>query len=360
MGALLALALAAATATGSLPPPPLELYRVAWHKPLVPMEILEWKPREPAGAGVDPVTGTVVVGSRDGKVRAYGPDGRAMWDFHAGGIFWTAPTVDGATVYAGSDSGVLHALELGTGRERWRYDAQEEIGGGPVVSGGLVYFSTLQDTVFALDARTGAWKWHHRRDPEPGFSVRGAASPAVSGGVLYAGYSDGTVAALDAATGAVRWERRVAPRGDLADVDSTPQISGSRLFVAAYSGAVLALDARTGAVDWEVKAPGACRTLLAGNTLYAVTLTQVIALAPRDGTQIWAVPLQGVPAGPPALAGKWLLVPNTAGLLFLDPASGQLLRYFDPGTGVSAPPTASGSRLYVVSNGGELLALDLR
>ncbi len=361
MTLLLTLALSAANALSALPPALLQLYEVAWHKARVSPGFLEWKPREPAGAGIDPVTGTVVVGTREGRVLAFSPAGTPLWGFDAAGGFWAAPTIDGDTVYAGSQDGRLYAIDLVTGKERWRYEAQgEEIGSSPVLVNGVAYFASLQDTVFAVDAKTGAWRWHHRREPTGKFTIRGAAGPTVASGVVYAAYADGTVAALDAANGSVKWERNVAPKGDFTDIDSTPQLSGGRVYVGAYSGAVLALDAATGKVVWEVKAPGASRVLAAGGTVYAVALGQVLALSPRDGSQLWSVPLGGTPAGDPVLVGNRLLVPNAAALLWLDPASGRKLRVFDPGTGVSARPAVAGRRMYVVSNGGELLALDLR
>jgi hypothetical protein len=36
-----------------------------------------------------------------------------------------------------------------------------------------------------------------------------------------------------------------------------------------------------------------------------------------------------------------------------------VLRVFDPGTGVSGPAGVHGGRVYVLSNGGDLYALDL-
>jgi outer membrane protein assembly factor BamB len=352
---------ALAMAANAVASPGLDrLYSVAWHKPLVTPGLLEWKPRELGGAGVDPATGLAVVGTRDGLLQAFYPDGSPLWDFKASGPFEAAPLVDGDTVYAASGDGRLYALERTSGKQKWRYDAREEMGSRPLVADGLVYVATLQDTVFAIDARTGAWKWHHRRESTGRFTIRGVAGPAVAGGVLYAAYSDGTVAALDAKTGVVHWERNVSPAGDFADVDSTPQISGSRVYVAAYAGAVLALDAASGKTIWQVKAPGACRLQLASGMLLAVTTSSVLALATGDGKQLWSAPLEGVPAGDPTVVRGLALVPNSAGMLVLDVKSGRRVRLFNPGTGVSATPAALGQRLYVLSNAGELFAVDLQ
>ena len=364
----LALALAALTAqastaaskwnAGQLPPAPIRLWTVAWQRHLVPTEMLEWRPQELGGPAVDPVAGLVVVGTRDGWLHAYDADGERMWSFQAAGRFDAPPRVDGDLVYAGSADGRLYAIELATGRLRWKYEAQEEVGTTPVVAGGLVLVMTLQDTLVAVDAKTGAWKWHHRRETREGFTIRGAAAALVSGALAVGAYSDGTVAVLDLLSGTVKWERKVAPLGDFMDVDGL-RVQGGRIFAAAYSGAIYALDLETGSQEWELKTPGASRIAVGPGILVAVTTTQVLGVGIRDGATRWTLPLDGVPVGEPAVQGARAAVPNSKGLLFIDATGGRLLRVFDPGTGISATPAWLGTRLYVLSNAGDLLALDV-
>ncbi len=341
-----------------LPPAPVKLWSVAWQRKLVQSAILEWRPRELGGPAVDPVGGLVVVGTRDGWLHAYDPDGERMWSFEATGRFDAAPRIDTELVYAGSSDGTLYAIELATGRLRWKYDAQEEVGTTPVVAGGLVLIMTLQDSLVAVDAKTGAWKWHHRRETREGFTIRGAAAPLVSGALAIGGYSDGTVAVLDLSTGTVKWERKVAPQGDFMDIDGL-RLQAGHLFAAAYSGAIYALDVQTGQQEWVLKTPGASRLALGPGVLVAVTTTQVLGIGVRDGATRWTLPLEGVPTGDPVVVGGRAAVPNSKGLLFIESSTGRLLRVFDPGTGVSAPAASQGQRLYVLSNGGDLLALDL-
>ena len=356
---LLALVLAAlASPPALLPPAPVRLWTVRWQKQLVAPTALEWKSREAGGPAVDPLGGWVVVGTRDGWLRSFTPEGAVAWELELGGRFDAPPRIEGDTVYAGSSDGRLYAVEMGGGKLRWKYDAQEEVGTTPTVAGGLVLAMTLQDTLIAVDARTGAWKWHHRRELREGFTIRGAAPVLVTGALAFGAYSDGTVAALDLITGAVRWERKVAPQADFMDVDSL-RAQGGRVFAAAYSGAIYALDAQTGQQLWEVKTPGPSRLALASNLLVAVTTTQVLGIGTQEGTIRWTVPLEGVPAGDPVVLGGRAAVPNTNGLLFIDTNKGRLLRVFNPGTGVSATPGWLGDRIYVLSNGGDLLALDL-
>jgi len=357
----LAIALAASPGVeGRLPAAPLHLWSVAWTRQLVGPAFLEWMPSEPGGPAVDPVTGLVLVGTRDGWLHALRPDGTIVWEFRGAGPFDAAPAIEGDTVYAGSSDGRIYAIGIATGKERWRYDAKEELATRPAVARGTVYVSSLQESIFALDAATGAWKWQYRREKPQGFTIRGAASPAVGEGRVFAGYADGTVVALDPATGAVRWQRQVAPRGDFLDVDSLV-LQGGRVYAAAYSGAVVALDAASGDKVWEFAARDATRVAVFPGTVVAVTTSSVHALSPADGSVLWSSPHDGAPRAPPVRAGPWLLVPTGyRGLRVLELATGRPLRLLEPGSGVAAEPAVAGSRVYVLSNGGRLLALDLR
>ncbi len=358
----LALALALAADPGArttLPPAPVRLYRIAWQRAFVAPEALEWKPIESGGVAVDPATGLALFGTRDGWFHAVRPDGSVAWEVQVEASAGP-PAVDGDTVYVGTSGGRLYALAIAGGKTRWRYDANEDLSTRPAVASGSVFVASLQDTVFCIDAATGKWKWHHRREQKgEGFTIFGAASAAVGPDVVYGAYSDGFVAALDPATGAARWERRVAPLDDHLDVDAIA-LDGGRLYAAAYSGAVVALDARTGDAVWTFKAPGAARVIVAPGVVVAVTSGNVYALSPGDGSAVWTTALGGAPAGAPSVAGKWLLVPaGPGGLRWIEVASGRTLRVFDPGPGVSATPAAAKGRVYVLSNGGDLYALDV-
>jgi outer membrane protein assembly factor BamB len=361
---VLALALALALAGAdpgvrtTLPPAPVKLYRVAWERPLVEARALEAAPLELGGVGADPQRGLAFLGTRDGWLHAIRRDGSVAWELHAGGTFGP-PTVEGDTVYAGSADGRLYAVAIPTGKPRWIYDAKEDLSTRPALADGTVLVASLHDTVFAVEAASGTWRWHHRRERKDALTILGAASVQVSGGVAFAAYSDGYACALDVKTGAARWERRVAPAGTHLDVDAL-LVDAGRVYAAAYSGAVLALDGRTGATLWSFDAPGAARLALGKGLVIAVTTTSVHGLSPVDGGAIWTTPLGGSPTGIPAVVGKWLLVPaGTGGLRWMEASTGRLLRVFDPGTGVSSTPGVAPGRVYILSNGGDLFALDL-
>jgi outer membrane protein assembly factor BamB len=180
----------------------------------------------------------------------------------------------------------------------------------------------------------------------------------ISGDLAIGAYSDGSVVALDALTGALRWERKLGPTGSFMDVDAL-RLEGGRLYAAAYSGAVYALDPRTGRQEWELRTPSPVRLASGGGALLAVTATQVLGISPQDGSVRWTLPLDGAPWGEPVLLNGLAAVPNTRSLLWIDTVSGSHIRALDPGTGVAAAAARAGRRVYFISNGGSLVALDL-
>jgi outer membrane protein assembly factor BamB len=361
MGGLTAAALLAlAAAAGTPPPPPTDsLFAVAWRKALVEPYLLEYKPFEPAGPVVDPLTGMVVAATRDGFVQAYSADGKELWYAQLPGPYLAPPAIaDGLVLVAGLD-GRIFAFDSARGDLRWKYSYRQEFGSQPVVVGDLAYFATLEGTVLALETLTGKWKWHFRREPVGKFMILGVGRPAVVDGVLYQGFADGSVVALDALSGAVKWDRKVG-RGDYPDIDSDIQVGKDRVYVASYGGQVVALDRKDGAPVWEAKAPYAYKAVLDGDTYVVVTTTKVFGFDARTGKQLWETPLDGTPLADPVIVKGLILVPNGKGLLVLDRRSGRKVRFFTRGSGATGSPAVLGKRLYVLSNAGELIAIDLR
>jgi outer membrane protein assembly factor BamB len=60
--------------------------------------------------------------------------------------------VSGGTLYAGSEDGYLHAINVGTGKHRWRYRTGGAVRSQILVAGGLVYFGSLDGSVYAVRA----------------------------------------------------------------------------------------------------------------------------------------------------------------------------------------------------------------
>jgi outer membrane protein assembly factor BamB len=153
-----------------------------------------------------------------------------------------AVAADG-TVYVGSSTGELRAVNGTSGRTRWAWAAAGALHASPALTaGGLVVVGSYDHAVYALDAGSGALVWNLTT----GGAV--ASSPALTadGGVVVTSW-DGKVRCLDAATGGLRWAATVGIA-----MDSSPAVddAGRAVYVGAWSGRVHALNASTGAALW--------------------------------------------------------------------------------------------------------------
>lgn len=215
------------------------------------------------------------------------------------------PTVAGDSLFIGSQTGDVMAIDRSTGCVRWTFTTVAEVRTAIVVSDWsdtdvdtpLVFFGDLVGNVYAVDARTGELAWRDRPDPHPSLTI--TAAPALHEGRLYVAFSSlevvaaadpdyecctfrGGVATYDAASGNKLWTgytidedpvvvgknamgtNQLAPSG--APVWGTPVIDPkrNRLYVGtgesysspagSTSDAILALSLDDGAIIWALQA----------------------------------------------------------------------------------------------------------
>ncbi|MGM0492031.1 MAG: PQQ-binding-like beta-propeller repeat protein, partial [Armatimonadota bacterium] len=133
---------------------------------------------EPVAAGT-----TLLVGSNvSDSITAYDTRaGSELWRFYANGPVRFAPVIFEGRVYAGSDDGYLHCLDLDSGEVLWRFHAAPRdryllgnarmintwpVRGAPVVRDGTVYFAAgifpfMGTFIYALDAQSGELQWEN-------------------------------------------------------------------------------------------------------------------------------------------------------------------------------------------------------
>lgn len=198
------------------------------------------------------VEGTVYVGSMDGGLYALNAaTGAQEWRTSLGDAVFTAPAVDGETVYATSitatdDGGPLtnpdgddirsaretrggvHALSAADGSVRWTVDVEDQINGEPAVADGTVVVGPRDGPVYAFDAASGEQRWFF-----PVGHVQ-EGSPAVADGVAY--LASDRVYAVDLASGTELWSYEPAN-----GMDTSPVVAAGIVVAGDHDGYLYAL-----------------------------------------------------------------------------------------------------------------------
>ena len=230
---------------------------------------------------------------------------KLKWAFNLGEVIdaRSQPAVAGGHLFIGTTTGVLYALDPGTGCTYWGFRAANPIRGGVSIGAAkavtAVFFADTAANMYAVNAQTGALIWKVR--PANHYATIATATPRYYKGVVYepfASYEEalgadpkfecctfrGSVVAIDAATGDKIWQtfaiaeaskrtgkspagtQRYGPSG--AGMWASPTIDEHLdvLYVATgdnysdpptdTSDAVLAMDLKTGKLLWSVQLTG--------------------------------------------------------------------------------------------------------
>ena len=177
--------------------------------------------------------------------------GKTVWMATTGStskVFGTNAALAGGNLVAADND--LYAFNAATGSPTWSFKAPPERPGlFPIASdGATIYAGSVTGVTYAIDGATGTIKWRAPVHLGDGVSVY---APYVKDGVVYVGMTGftseptaldtGFVAAVDAATGAIRWVTPL-PRDAL-----VAPFSSSTVDVVETNGVVVATE-RSGGV----------------------------------------------------------------------------------------------------------------
>ena len=334
------------------------------------------------------------VGSSDSGLYALrAADGSPLWRFETVGPVQSEPLFDAATntLYFGSNDGALYKVDADTGRLLWRFSTNAEVSQKPILANNLIYFTNANDSVIAVEPESGKERWVQHHAPALGMEIAGCSGVTVWRDKVYAGFSDGSVAAFDALTGEERWqpvdlsadaESILGDIPEYLDLDTTPApgiVDGTPVvFVGAYAAGIYALDAETGAQVWaNSDVRGATNVLLwkqaahkerGGDSMVperqlvivATGTSGLWALDARTGDEVWRqrLPRGGVTA-PVVFSGALLVSTSKLGLFLVSPLDGGIIDGLDMTNGSASVPAVHGNRAFLLTNGGNLLALEV-
>lgn len=330
--------------------------------------------------------GRVFAASADGIIMAIKPDdGKVIWrkdvrDYYDKSMrpmaFADKSDLITGGVGAGRDiivigtfGGDVIAINQSDGSLAWRSRATSEILAPPQVAGDRVVAQTIDGKVAAYNALDGTRQWVYSTSI-PSLTLRGTSTPIVNGNMVIAGFANGRVAFIDLDKGIAGNDQRVAiakGKSDLerlVDIDGQMVLDGTTLYVASYQGNIIAIDVSNGRVEWNKEASTV--TGLAegfGNIYMSGADGTLSAMAARDGDVRWKTEdLANRQLSTPAVISSYVAVGDFDGYIhLLAQSDGRFVgRVHADGDAIKSPMVVNGTRMYVQTRGGTLLAYDLR
>jgi outer membrane protein assembly factor BamB len=180
----------------------------------------------------------------------------------------------------------------------WTYDAGDSIESSAAISGGTVYVGSQSKDLLAVDLQTGKLRWKYRATDSIGES-----SPAVYDGIVYVGDLNGVLHAVNAANGKALWTCKTE-----AEIRSSPVIAGDRLLIGSYDGNLYCLSRRDGKLVWKFTTGSYLHgtPALEGGVAYVSGCDEVFhGIRLADGQEVVRFPAGGPSGASPAMLGDW-------------------------------------------------------
>lgn len=227
--------------------------------------------------------GVIYVGSVDGLLYAFNPDGSTNQVFATGGLVSSAPTIGpDNTIYVGSQGQRFYCFNS-DGSTKWSYSTTSRIAGSPAIgSDGTVYFGDSNGKLYALNGADGSKQWE--------FVISGAmlSAPIIAGdGTIIVGSDDGRLYSVFA-DGIKHWTFAASGTGMAIPAAIGPDGTIYTLKIGtpygANEGIIYALN-RNGAVRWERHFTGepAAAAVAPDGTIY-VSVTTITVPSSGEGT----------------------------------------------------------------------------
>ena len=318
---------------------------------------------------------------------------KLLWTYDAGESIESSAAIFGGSVYVGSRSKDLLAIDLQTGKLRWKYRAADEIGeSSPAVSDGAVYVGDLAGVLHAVNAGDGKALWSFKTEAEIKSSPVAAGdriligsydgnlycvsrrgkllwkfastnyvhgTPAVSNGVAYVGGCDEVFHGIRMADG-----KEVAQFPAGGPTAASPALLGAVAFFGTFDDEVLAADVVRKRILWRYRNPRSAfpfysSAAAAGDRIVVGGRDKIVhCLNARTGRENWGFATRARVDSSPAIAGGRVYVGSSDGRLYvLDLASGKKIWEFEAGAPVTASPAIAGGRIVIGAQDGRLYCL---
>jgi outer membrane protein assembly factor BamB len=179
-------------------------------------------------------TANYVVFGYDDKLVGLNSQGTKLWTADVpGGLWVSAPVIDGSMVFVGSLDKSLYAFDVMDGFYRWKFETSGWIMSTPYVIDSAVYFGSNDGNLYSVKETNGELRWKVKTRE----AVQSTPVSISSGGtkMIYFGSNDNNLYAVNDATGEVVWK---TPAKDWA---GSPALSGKAIIFPSHDGRVYAV-----------------------------------------------------------------------------------------------------------------------
>ena len=297
--------------------------------------------------------GTIYVGSVNGRLFAFNPDGSLDWNYSLDSAIYSSPAIatDGS-IYFGSNDNSLHALSP-EGDSKWSFPTGNVVRSSPAVDvDGRIYFGSYDDSVYALEAN-GSQIWSY---PTGGDIY---SSPLVGAdGVIYVGSLDSYLYALTTA-GTLKW--RYQTSGGI--YSSPAQAPDGSIYVGSDDNYLHAIARDDGSRLWRYHTGSydvySSPAIGADGTIYVGSENSLLYALTAAGELIWSYDTGGAIISSPAIdsAGNIYFGSIDHYLYSLSPQGNLNWRYATDGDIYSSPAIASNGSIYFGSGDDKFYAL---
>jgi outer membrane protein assembly factor BamB len=299
-------------------------------------------------------------GRTNASAATLSPPLRRLWEYDAGSGFGPASAAAAeSTVFVGTLTGEVRAVDIAAGNETGSYDFGTSIFGTPLLYGARIVAALSGgegEGLVCYNFRAGLTDWKAENgDVE--------SSLLHAGGMVVAAGLDGSVAAFDTGTGAERWRFTLPESPGRPGIRSSPSSDGRLVFFGTDAGEVRAVDLATGGHSWKAVTGGAvfAATSTAAGRVFACSLDgRIYAFGAGDGRIIWSFDAGSPLYGGAAVAGETVVAGTSGGeVVSLRASDGSLLWRTRTEGGVGAAPLVCGATVYVGDLKENLYAIDL-
>ena len=285
--------------------------------------------------------------------------------FHSGPK--SAPVIDDARIYFGTDNGSLWALNQNDGSVVWERKTSFNLRArrcfsSPALLGESVFFGAHDGNLYALDAATGHVRWSYQG------ADRICSSPCVAEDLhtIYVGLAfelwkkKGGIIALDAHTGEKKWQHTFS-----SEIHSSPAYDSEHKSVVIGSDeGVHCFDATSGTSKWLCKTKGPVNGSFAIDADQEIVSfgsfdTHIYIVDIRDGSIVHTIETFGPISSTPCIKnGRLYIGLQDKRVLCADITNGNILWTFSSQSRIFSTPEFIEGMLYIGSNDGRLYGLD--